>query len=128
MKKFITILLTICYLLPAVGFSMDLHWCGKSVKIVTINSSHQKKCPCGKKMPSKCCKDVHVSVKITDNQKASAQLSAPQNNFVKQISTCIIALVLTPFSDNCLNDFSCYHAPPFKTKQPAYISNHIFRI
>ena len=128
MRKLVNILLVVFYLIPVIGFSVDLHKCGKKIRVVSINASHETKCPCGSEMPFGCCKDFHVSVKLTDNQKTTSQLYIPKNNFVKQLSTIYSFSVLVPPSQVIVFDFVNYHAPPFKSKQPVYLTNSIFRI
>jgi hypothetical protein len=115
-------------MLPAIGFSMDLHWCGKNVRLVAFDSAHEKKCPCSKKMSSSCCKDVHVSIKLSDNQKNVSCIVSPGNNFVKYFSSVICLFVSLPASQFEAFDFANYHAPPFKSKQPVYLTNSIFRV
>ena len=127
MPKLLSALLIFFYMLPAVGFSVDVHWCGKKVKLIAFDSPHEKKCPCSKKMPAGCCKDIHVSAKLTDNQKAASQLTAP-NNCSKQLNSVVSLLVSKPVSHVIVFDFTRYHAPPFKNKLPVYLANHIFRI
>jgi hypothetical protein len=127
-KKPAIILLCLLYILPAIGFSMDLHWCGKSVKLVTFDSAHEKKCPCSKKMSSSCCKDVHVSIKLSDNQKNASRVIAPSNDFVKHFNFAICLFVSLPASQVEAFDFADYHAPPFKSKQPVYLANSVFLI
>ena len=116
-------------MVPAIGFSMDLHWCGNKVKLVSVDSAHKKKCPCNKKMPPGCCKDVHVSVKLIENQKAPSHLTIPNKSFVKQVSAVGSLSVSTSSSQQVeVFDFANYHAPPFKSKLPVYLAISVFRI
>jgi hypothetical protein len=128
MRKLLSAFLIFIYILPAVGFSMDVHWCGKKLKVVAFDSPHEKKCPCNKEMPSGCCKDSHVSVKLSDNQKTTTQLNAPHNSFVKKINPLVSFSVPTLESHAVAFDFTKYHAPPFKSKLPVYLVNSIIRI
>ena len=128
MRKLVSAFLIFLYILPAIGFSIGIHRCGNKVKVITIDSPHEKKCPCSKKMPSGCCKDVHLSLKLTDNHKTATQLAVPNNNFVKQLSVIASFETLNPISQVTLFDFTYYYAPPFKSKQPVYLANSIFRI
>ena len=74
MKKIAAIFLVFLYLIPSVGFSMDLHFCGGNVTGVSIQKALDKDCVCGKKASSKCCKEVHVEVKLDDSQKVASSL------------------------------------------------------
>ena len=128
LKKNLVILFAFIYLIPAIGFSIDLHWCGKKVKIVYVNSSHESRCPCGTNMPFGCCKDVHLTLKIVDAQKSTDQIIVPCSVDFKQICTYVVPSIVEPFSKIVAFDFSNYHAPPFKSKTPVYLTNSIFRI
>lgn len=128
-KRFIVILFSIFYLIPAIGVSINLHRCGKKITIIELNSSHKRQCPCGKKMPSNCCKDVRLSFKIADDQKCSNNFITPQTvNFNHLYTLPSVSLCNECFSQKAIFDFSCYHAPPNKNKQPVYLINSIFRI
>ena len=122
------ILFILLYLLPAIGFSLDLHKCGKKIRVVSINAAHENKCPCGSKMPLNCCKDVHISLKLSENQKNSSQIIIPGNIFFKHISYFVSFLVFDFSSPLFVFDFTNYHAPPFKSKQPVYLTNNVFII
>ena len=129
MRRFTVILFSFLYLIPAIGVSLDLHKCGKQIKIISVNANHKSKCPCGTDMPFGCCKDIHLSVKIVDSQKCSNSTIIPQSNFFKQVFTqTLITLCETCFSQNDVFDFSNYHAPPFKSKHPVYLTNSVFLI
>lgn len=128
MRKLVAILLLFFYLIPAIGLSIDAHWCGKKVKIVSIDSSHEKKCPCSKKMSNGCCSDVHVSLKLTDSQKIATQVNFPSNSFVKLIAATLPCLISLSPRNNFVFNFSTYHAPPFKSKEPVFLLNSVIRI
>ena len=56
MKKIAIILLTAFYLLPAIGFSINIHWCADKISSVKINAlSKNEGCACGSKMSRKGC-------------------------------------------------------------------------
>ena len=128
LKKALVILISILYLIPVVGFSLDLHWCGKKVKVVSVNAAHETKCPCGTEMPFDCCKDVHLNVKVSDSQKCSKHISNPKQIHFNLLPNFVILAIGEPASQVEVFDFSSYHAPPFKSKAPVYITNSIFRI
>lgn len=127
MKKVAAIFLTILYLLPAIGFSIDVHLCGNKTQSIGINKLHGSKCSCGSTMPRNCCKDIHASIKLKDNHKASSQVLTPQTDFIKQLHGVLLPfnLVIAPV---VVFNFSNYHSPPFKSKQPVYLDNSTFRI
>ena len=128
MKKLTIIVLTFIYLIPAIGVSMDVHWCCNRIKIVDINSSHEKKCPCGKKMPPGCCKDYHFSAKITQIQQSLDQIKIPSCDFITVFSLDNYISLFTIPLQAFVFDFSMRHPPPFKCKQPVYLDISVFRI
>ncbi len=128
LRKIFNILLVMLYLIPAIGFSVDLHKCGKKIKIVSVNASHKSKCPCGTNMPFNCCKDVHLSIKIDKEQKCSKSIIIPHSNDIKQFLTLPVFTLGELSSQIEVFDFSSYHAPPFKNWQPVYLTNCTFRI
>jgi len=125
MKKVAATFLTILYLIPSIGFSMDLHFCGSSVTEVSIQKSLDKKCVCGKMSNSKCCKEVHVEVKLDASQKVSSSLV-----FTKKVSEIKIFrnafLVSELFtSSSPKNKFVYYDPISFSSvqKHPVYLTN-----
>ncbi len=128
LKRVLVILFSLIYLASAVGFSMDLHRCGKSVKAVSVNASHKTKCPCKKNMPSGCCKDIHLKIKISDSQKNVQHLSFNNVSCDNHLFGTVILSDSEVFTNIRIFDFSLYHAPPFKIKQPVYLTNCIFLI
>ncbi len=128
MRKILSFLLIFFYLIPAIGVSINAHWCGKKLSVVSVGSSHDDKCSCSKKMSKGCCSDATIAVKITDSQKATSQINFPSGIFTKQISSTV--LLTFNFTDIQLKafDFSRFHAPPFKSKQPVYLMNSVYRV
>jgi hypothetical protein len=128
MKKIIVILLTFLYLIPAIGFSIDVHWCGSKIQAVSIQTSHKKQCPCRMEMPKGCCKDLHQVIKLTDNQCLASTLSVPNNNFIIHFTNVSHLPLKLSFTQVKIFDFSNYHAPPGASELPLYLSNRILRI
>ncbi len=129
MKRIVVIFLTLFYLLPAVGFSINVHWCGGKVSSVAIEIIGNEKCDCGKEMKKGCCKDIKTIVKLTDNQKRTTQLSVPQNNQVKHVSELSSLLVqqISLLQATAIR-FTHYHSQPSNCKSSVYLSNCVFRI
>ena len=128
LKRIAVILFSILYLIPAVGVSLDLHKCGKKIKVIAVNAPHGAKCPCGTDMPFDCCKDIHLSVQIKDEQKTSEAIIVSHTGYFNLIAIPVELSIGAPSSQVEVFDFTSYHAPPFKSKQPVYLTNSIFRI
>ncbi len=126
MKRPVAIFLIIFYLLPVIGFSFNIHWCCNKINSISFGVPKHDRCNhCN--ATSSCCKDVHITVKITDNQHGSSFLTVAGNQI-----NCLIAVVnpipVTTFSHKRIFDFTSYHAPPFACTQPVYIVNSVFRV
>lgn len=128
MVKILNILFALFYLLVATGFNVSAHRCGKKIRFVSIDSSHEKKCPCGKNMRPGCCKDFHVYLKITGAQKASSQIILSTNSFTKTLIAVAFQESEKPFHQVGIFDITNYHAPPYKTKLPFYLAGGILRV
>ena len=105
-----------------------MHKCGKKIKVISVNAPHANKCPCGTDMPFDCCKDVHVKVKINDNQKVSKSAVDFRLSQIKQFAVAPIMAIGEPTPQVRVFDFSSIHAPPFKDKLPVFLRNSVFRI
>ena len=66
-KKSGAIVLTILYLVTAMGFAINLRYCGKVITAVKINAPVKN---CSNNMMSsrmKCCTEKHIDIKIKDS-------------------------------------------------------------
>lgn len=124
MKKIAAIFLVFLYLIPSIGFSMDLHFCGGNVTAVSIQKALDKDCVCGKKASSKCCKEVHVEVKLDDSQKAASSLIVSKQ--VNEIKLFTKAFPETESIILSLANYTVYYYPShFQVflNKPVYIMN-----
>lgn len=121
-------LLTVLYLIPAIGVSVNAHWCGTKMMTLSIDSGDSDKCACGMEMPSGCCKNLHAVFQLTDNQKAASELTFSKDNFAKPILPAEFQSPSVLFAQEIYSQFSAYHAPPPDGKLPVYLSNCVFRI
>jgi hypothetical protein len=112
-------------MLPAIGLSINLHWCGKKINSISFGSTKSTQCPCGKKMAG-CCKDSQVVLKITDNQKAASVLISNNNpvavvTFDRPGNSFAYSEVGNIYISNS-------HSPPITNKLPVYLICSTFRI
>jgi len=125
MKKVAAIFLTFLYLIPSIGFTMDLHFCGSNVTEVSIQKSLDKNCVCGKRSSSKCCKEIHVEVKLDASQKVASSLVVSKKvNEVKLFVLNIFSSELFTSSSQ-KNSFIYYDPLRFSSlqKHPVYLTN-----
>ena len=127
MKRIIAILLGVFYLLPTIGYSMDVHWCGKKVSAVSFSpfKSSPKCSVCSK--PMGCCKTTHTVVKINDSQHGSAGIKVIPD----KTSQHVIGPFCASYASLSIAKTFGYlqsHSPPIIRKQPDYLINSVFRI
>jgi hypothetical protein len=126
-KKVAVIFLTILYLIPSIGFSMDLHFCGDKISTVSMQNAPLQKCVCGKMSSSKCCKEIHVEVKLNTSQKASSTLvTTPKITELKLFINNIFSSDL--FSSSLPKNSFVYFDPLRFTslqKHPVYLTNSL---
>ncbi len=116
------------YLIPAIGLSVNLHKCGKKIKVINLNSSHETKCPCGKEMPLNCCKDIQLMVKLNDNHKVAQSTPAINLNFVKLFTAAFYLSEVFQRLQLSDTSFENYHSPPDLHRQAVYLVIGVFRI
>jgi hypothetical protein len=127
MKKIAIILFTVFYLIPVVGFSINMHWCGNNLTSVKIGTPFDTTCnSCQKGMQRSCCKNTSLLIKFSDNQSKPVTSSQSTINCFK-IFTQLSVQLFTGVSYIAI-PFYTYHAPPFKSKLSGYLSNNVFRI
>jgi hypothetical protein len=127
MKKIAIILFTVFYLIPVIGFSINLHWCGNNLTSVKIGTPFNTTCgSCQKWMQRSCCKNTSLLIKFSDNQSKPATSSQSTINCFKIFAQS--SEQLFPGVESVAIPFYTYHAPPFKSKLPVYLSNSVFRI
>lgn len=104
MKKVLILIITMFYLLSAIGAPYVEHYCMGENLGISITNEHWEKCPkCGMKNNANkgCCKDVHKTIKASEQQKTtSVQLHLLAVN------------ALLPLATHQYNNI--YFAPEFK--------------
>jgi hypothetical protein len=77
--KAMALLLMAVYILFSVGIIKATHFCMGREASVQFFTSETKKCPCSlyAKEKSSCCDDEHEVIRIDDEQKTIAGISAP---------------------------------------------------
>jgi hypothetical protein len=127
MKKIAILILTFLYLLPAVGFSVNVHWCGNRAQTVELGFAQNKKCSCGEKMVKGCCKNTHTVIKLTANHHAASSIISPTN--------IVYHAIPVPFFYQGIffEKVASFHvatdaSPPGKNKLPVYLTTCTFRI
>lgn len=138
MKRILSLVIMVLYLLPALGMTVSTHYCGgKLANVSLFGSTSKMNCSCGAMTPKnkvhfkkKCCEQVTYSLKLGNQQlKQSALifkssdsgiLEAKQLNFDFIRNTAIVTKkVILNYSPNL---------PPGRYKEPIYIQNDSFLV
>ena len=127
MKRILALVILMMYSIANFGFGIHTHWCGGKVSSVNISFITKHTCDCCPKMEKSYCKNEFVYSKLSiEHFKSACSLIQDNNKFVTPfIITQQPDLFQLTFVQN---DFSQYHAPPFKTKQNVFLTNRVFLI
>lgn len=101
MKKIAVILLIHLYMIPAIGISGSVHYCGGKIASISINGiGNFEKCSCGsKKMAGDCCSDEAFSFQFEDEQSKPVNLTPAFDKSVDILTFSITRIpcsILTP--------------------------------
>ena len=129
MKRVITIIVLLCYLIPSFGLSVSAHYCGGKIRSISLTSSKPPHCCGTKKMKPGCCKDKVCTFKINDaSQSVSSSTIIPYKIELSNSLFCIVTSLA--FNSHIISGPLPFynHYPPLGSRQPLYLSNKVFRI
>ncbi len=137
MKRILSLIIMVLYLLPALGMTVSTHYCGGKLADVSLFGSKPKMtCSCGAMTPKnkilvkrKCCEQVVFSLKLDNQQLKQSTLDHKSPNAVlaeKQFDFGFIrnTIIVTP---KVALSYSP-DLPPGRYKEPIYIQNDSFLI
>lgn len=138
MKRILSLIIMVLYLLPALGITVSTHYCsGKLADVSVFGSASKMKCSCGAMAPKnkvhfkrKCCEQVVYSLKLENQQlkQFTLDFKSPESGIIEEkhfdfdfirntvIVPSKVALSYTP------------NLPPGRYKEPIYIQNESFLI
>ncbi len=128
MKKVTAILMLFLFLITNSGIAVTIHSCGGKIASVTLVSSNDHRCACGKKvMKPGCCKSKTTTLKAQKDLAKTNQLifkSAVPDFDINLVSFCefIPSTLYTNYSS------AFYRPPPNNSKVPIYLLDGIFLI
>jgi hypothetical protein len=123
MKRFIAILITVLYLAPSIGYSIDIQWCCNKISGISFSPVKTAKCNvCA--TPKHCCRHTHIVVKLKDNQHSSSTTKISVNTTVSPT----LSHFVFPSSAICLAYYINYRPPPLIGDQPIYLTIGVFRV
>lgn len=129
MRRITTILLFVCYLIPCMGMSVNIHYCGGKVKSVSLISSNNTRCACSKKTMKKgCCQDKVAFIKAPQDHNIQKTISYP--SFKTNFSNSEVLLYSSIFGSNYKAGriLTWTDPPPAYCSLNLYLLNQVFRI
>ncbi len=138
MKRVISLIIMVLYLLPALGITVSAHYCsGKLADVSLLGSKSKMTCACGANsakgkvsLKKKCCEQVSFSLKLDNQQLKQSTLDHKSPNaeilavklvdfgFIRN-TIIVMPKVALSYSPNL---------PPGRYKEPIYIQNDSFLI
>lgn len=129
MKKASIILLLLCYLMPSIGMSVSVHYCGGKLASVSLMGSAEGRCACGKKpMKKNCCKDKTTTFKIKCSQDLCEQTFVHGDKRFKHLPIVFSTIYLNYISVFSHQRIPFDHPPPLQKEQTIYLLNGVFLI
>lgn len=121
MKKALSIIISLIYLMLSTGAAVNLHYCGGKLANININN-HSEGCCCGNKEMSKsCCNDKEFNLSLDVDQQVAQLIQIPTNDVVFSILT---SLTLSQYQEYTTNEkiFIEHNIPPPKS-DPIWLLN-----
>lgn len=132
MKKIVSLLLLLVYMLSIPGIAYSLHFCGEKLSSFSYTVAEKKTCACKQtktqeETPAKdCCEDQQVDLSAENSKAASFdfKLATPTYSL---LSTFFIDFFFG-FADKNISVFSADSSPVTSLKVPIYLLHRYFRI
>jgi hypothetical protein len=125
-RRFFILSLLVLYISSTAGFAMNLHFCGSKLSEVKFNSQTNKQCCKKESAASKCCKNKHLNLKVSDEHQASVHGKAPDAASF-QLLPISSGEVVFNYADIVSGSALNYRGPP-PTTIPINLLNCTFRI
>ncbi len=129
MKRITVIFLSLIYLVSTSGVAWSQFYCCGKLKETYIfgHSNFGKECKKGKKMPG-CCETKTFFAKVKDSHSPSLIIKAGNIYVAKIFNSFSSELKQARIVGFCNTTFSSFHAPPWLSSQPVYLSVSNFRV
>lgn len=116
------------YFLISIRLTVNLHFCkDKFISASFVGFSEVKSCCKAKKMKSNCCKNVHVSLKKSNNDKPNKTIVVPTYP-ITQVTQSISIPILLVQKETSKEVVETNNSPPEHTSVAIYIKNCVFII
>lgn len=127
MKKFLTAILAIIYLVSSAGATVHTHYCMGKVYSINFTKSKDDCSKCGMKSTKHCCNDEIKTVKLCDSYNAvsnNINLSTPVFAIIDKTQNDLYADILLVSSSFTTHN----NSPPAPSGALLCIRNCVFRI
>jgi len=128
LKRILAILVAICYLIPAIGISVNKHYCGGKLASIHIGIDHKDNCPCGQKpMKKGCCKNETKFIKFKQPTNCLPHVDLKLDNAkfcILPETAIVVQKVLLVDQYNKVQ----YHPPPITHKVPIFLLDRVLLI
>ncbi len=132
MKRFITILLMLLYVVSVSGATFNVHFCGTKIQALSFAGFEHKGCCCNKAkekpMKAGCCKDKIISIKTGNDHKQVESITTPlsiSKNPLAEIPFQVDHFISNP----SIATISNFHSPPIRDgNTKLFILHSVFRI
>lgn len=116
------------YFLISIRFTVNLHFCkDRFISASVVGFSKIKTCCKAKKMKNNCCKNIHVSLKKSNNDKPNKTIAIPIQAVAQIIEPIIFSVKSVPILVP-QEIIQSTHSPPNHVFPPIYIKNCVFII
>ncbi len=129
MKKIIAKILMILYVIPLIGISITVHYCGGEISSISWFQTQDDKCDCGsEKMKGDCCQDKSFTFIANFEQIKSNKISDEVFNVVF-FELPKVEQIFKHFDVSRLSQRKLYwQHPPNLYTDPLFILNSVYRI
>jgi hypothetical protein len=128
MKRLFAIFFCFVYLVPTLGISLNLHYCGETLTAISLFNIGDKNCCCGEEEESDdCCKDKSVNCQVKEGQNTAVKITPLQVQVIPAVNAC--TEIFRRRGDYALLiEFAYIREQRAVPDDPVYILNRILRI
>jgi hypothetical protein len=135
MKRILSLIIMVLYLLPALGITVSTHYCsGKLADVSVFGSPSKMKCSCGAEIPKnkihfkkKCCEQIVYSLKLGNQQlKQPVLTKSTDSEFLEEKQFVFDVIRTTIVVPGKVTLSYIPSLPPGRYKEPIYIQNDSF--
>lgn len=122
MKRIVTILFLVFYLMISFGLTIHLHYCGGQLESVLF-FGNIKTCCCGvEKMNNSCCENQTIHYQLSEEQRLGQDIRIQSNPSIDLFVQALFSEFALSYKSEKNNSIIQFDLPPPK-KQPTWLIN-----